>query len=127
MESSLITLQYSALTKTEVLYLAETISKISTILGRYNEVYSIAVMLKSLSFDIKDCVDIFIEKSKLLSKVFINFGADMLDWQKALFVDGALSINFMDDSIIANCESISKMLKPEMDSSSDDLDDIFSF
>lgn len=128
MESSLITLQYSALTKTEVLYLSETISKISTILGRYNQTYNIAVMLKSLSFDIKDCVDTFIENSKSLSKIFINFGADMIDWQKALFEIGAISANFMDDSIIVNCESISKMLKLEEETQkNDDLDDVFLF
>ncbi|MEY4504774.1 MAG: hypothetical protein RL154_1070 [Pseudomonadota bacterium] len=127
MESSLAPLQYSSLNENEVLYLAETITKISTILGGYSATYNLSITLRSLGFDIKDHVEIFIAKSKILSKIFIHFNSDLQDWQKALFIAGASSINFMDDSIISNAVSISNLIKPAEEIQDDNLDDVFMF
>ncbi|MEY4505240.1 MAG: hypothetical protein RL154_1537, partial [Pseudomonadota bacterium] len=129
MESTLATLQYSALSHGDVTYLAETINKISIILSSYNETFNVAITLRSLAFDIKDNVESFIAKSKALSSIFINFSLDLKDWQNSLFVSGAPSINFMDDTLMANASSIANLIKPIANNSSedDDLDDIFSF
>lgn len=127
LDSSLVPLQYSSLSSNEVIYLADTISKIAIILGGYNETFNISVALRSLSLDIQDNIDTFIQKSQSLASLLIYFDSDLKSWQNSIFEVGAPSINYMDDSIIANAVSISNLLKPAIATQDDDLDDIFSF
>lgn len=127
LDSSLVPLQYSSLSANEVLYLSDTISKIAIILGGYNETFNISVALRSLALDIADNVTHFIEKSHALANLLIYFDSDLKSWEKSLFEIGAPSINYMDDSIIANAVSISNLLKPAPAMQDEDIDDIFSF
>jgi hypothetical protein len=128
LESTFSVLQYSSLKHSEVSNISDIIKKIAFCLGSYNETYNISMTLKSLSLDIKENSDTFIEKSKVMSTIFINFSIDLKEWQEAIFAKGAPSVDFMDDTIIANSCYIANLIKPQTQTSTeDDLDDIFSF
>jgi CheY-like chemotaxis protein len=128
LESTFSVLQYSSLKHSEVNNISDIVKKIAFCLSSYNETYNISMTLKSLSLDIKENSDTFIEKSKVMSTIFINFSLDLKEWQEALFAKGAPSIDFMDDTIIANSCYIANLIKPQTQTDTDeDLDDIFSF
>jgi hypothetical protein len=57
------------------------------------------------------------------------FGRDLNSWIRLVFVEGASSVHYMDDTIIANAQMIESILKMDESSSAadDGLDDIFDF
>ncbi|MEY4504321.1 MAG: hypothetical protein RL154_614 [Pseudomonadota bacterium] len=127
LESTLAILQYSNLNPDEVLVVADYFVKMSRLIIGYPETFAIAEALSSLGDIIQTNVEAFRDKSKLLSSIFITFCSNLTDWRKALFFDGAPSVDFMDATIIADAQTISNIIVPQQNSTPEDMDDIFNF
>ena len=119
------------MTDEEIAELSAYLDKIAAILASYSEVYPISVALQELSIDIAEHIDGFRENAEALGDMCKAFSNDLVNWKVQSFETGAPSADFMNDSIIANAQMISSMLKMDDNAASadggDDLDDIFDF
>jgi len=116
-------------TQDEVIEIYTHLEKIGSILSTYSEVYPISLALSSLSVDMSNYTQQFIENSEALGPMCKAFSNDMSKWIEQSFHTGASSVDFMNDTIIVNCKTISSMLKIDEEplESEDDFDDIFDF
>ncbi len=106
------------------------LDKLGSILGTYSEIYPISKALTMLSQDLAAHADEFIQNSEALGPMCKAFSNDLSTWIYMSFHTGAPSAEFMNDTIVVNCETISSMLKMNDDSADDsveELDDIFDF
>ncbi|WP_372999203.1 response regulator [Sulfurimonas sp.] len=113
----------------EVMEIYSYLEKLGSILSTYSEVYAISKALTTLAYDMSQHTNEFIENSSDLGTMCKAFSNDMSTWIHMSFHSGAPSADFMNDTIVVNCETIGGMLKIN-DSSGDpldDLDDIFDF
>jgi len=105
------------------------IEKIGAILSTYSEIYAIAKALSTLASDMSTHIPEFIKNSEALGPMCAAFSKDMRNWIEMSFHTGAPSIDFMNDTIAVNSQTIGNMLK--MDEApaggDDDFDDIFDF
>ncbi|MDX1295208.1 MAG: hypothetical protein R3302_03010, partial [Sulfurimonadaceae bacterium] len=71
----------------------------------------------------------FIEKSTMLGPMCAAFSSDLSSWLRLTFEEGTTSVDYMDDTIIANAKTIGGMLTMDDAPADDagDLDDIFDF
>ena len=116
-------------TEEEVMEIYTYLEKIGSVLATYSEVYPIAKALNSLSADMSTYTQEFIDNSEALGPMCKAFSSDMTKWIEQSFHTGAPSADFMNDTIVVNCQTISGMLKMNeapLDDSSD-FDDIFDF
>ncbi len=112
----------------EVVEIYSYLERLASILSTYSEVYIISQALSALASDMSEYSDKFIENSEDLGTMCKAFSNDMSTWIQMSFHSGAPSIDFMNDTIVVNCETIGGMLKmDESAESSEDLDDIFDF
>jgi len=116
------------ITKEEVQEIYTYLEKISSVLNTYSEIYPISKALSLLSNDMSKYIEVFIQNSEALGPMCNAFSNDMSSWIKMSFYTGAPSIEFMNDTIVVNCQTISSMLKINDEPvACDDLDDIFDF
>ena len=105
------------------------LEKIAGILASYNEVYAISQAVTVLSIDMATHMPEFMKNSEALGPMCKAFAKDMSNWIEMSFHTGAPSVQFMNDTIVVNCQTISSMLK--MDEApadgGEDFDDIFDF
>jgi hypothetical protein len=105
-------------------YLAELAKRMSI----YTESYAIGRALSNLSQGIFTHSTRFQEIATELSTLSSAFTSDLQSWLKMTFYKGAPSVDFMNDTIIVNCETIISMLDTDESGDNDtDLDDIFDF
>ncbi len=114
-------------TEEEVSEIYAYLDKLSSILSTYSEVYVISKALAGLSVDMATYTDVFIKNSEALGPMCKAFSNDMLRWIEMSFHTGAPSIDFMNDTIVVNCQTIAGMLKMDESPVDDDFDDIFDF
>jgi hypothetical protein len=115
-------------TEDEVVEIYSYLDKIGSVLATYSEVYPIAKALSALSVDMSSHMHEFIENSEALGPMCKAFANDMTNWIQMSFHTGAPSPDFMNDSIVVNCQTISGMLKINEQTIDDsDFDDIFDF
>ncbi len=116
-------------TQEEVLEIYGYLEKLGSILSMYSEVYPISMALSSLAVDMSTHIGQFIENSEALGPMCKAFSNDMSKWIEQSFHTGAPSADFMNDTIVVNCQTISGMLKMDEQpaESEDDFDDIFDF
>ncbi|MEY4504215.1 MAG: hypothetical protein RL154_508 [Pseudomonadota bacterium] len=112
MEATLNILKFSKLTSAEALMLANSLSKVASLLNTYQETYEISIHINNLSSVIKKEKETFVKKSKKLSNVLLAFFADLFEWQIAICECGAPSIDFMNTSIIANVKTLINIILP---------------
>lgn len=117
------------ITEDEVVDIYSYLEKLGSILTTYSEVYPIAQALTILSGDMSKYKDEFISNSEALGPMCKAFSNDMSNWIEQSFHTGAPSAEFMNDTIVVNCQTIGSMLKinEEAPASDDDFDDIFDF
>lgn len=105
------------------------LDRMGSILATYSEVYPISKALSELSVDMSTHISVFAENSEALGPMCKAFSNDMSSWIEMSFHTGAPSIDFMNDTIVVNCQTIGGMLK--MDEApvggEEDFDDIFDF
>jgi CheY-like chemotaxis protein len=113
----------------EVMEIYSHLEKLGSILSTYTEVYEISNALTTLAYEMSQHTEEFIENSFDLGTMCKAFSNDLLTWIQMSFHSGAPSADFMNDTIVVNCETISGMLKMNDNDgdSIDDLDDIFDF
>jgi len=113
----------------EVVEIYSYLERIGGLLSSYSEVYSISAALSSLASDMSNHKDEFIQNSESLGPMCKAFANDMSSWVEMSFTTGAPSIDFMNDTIVVNCQTISSMLTMQNSTSDDigDMDDIFDF
>jgi two-component system chemotaxis response regulator CheY len=105
------------------------IDRIGSMMTIYAETYNIGQALGTLASDIATHVNTFIEKSTMLGPMCAAFSSDLSSWLRLTFEEGSTSVDFMDDTIIANAKTIGGMLTMDDAPAGDDgdLDDIFDF
>lgn len=116
------------ITHEEVEEMFSYLEKIASILSTYSEVYDISKALVVLSTDMSTHIEEFIKNSEALGPLCKAFSNDISNWVEQTFHTGAPSVNFMNDTIVVNCQTIGGMLKMnDAVAESDDFDDIFDF
>lgn len=126
LQSSMLYLSNAAMSEEEVLEMVHYIRTIGDILGVYNEVCLVGDTVEALAGAIEENVVIFQERAGEFVELFSAFTRDLNFWIDALFVSGAPSLNFLDDSIVSNAHMIQGFLLQE-ETENQDLDDIFDF
>ena len=111
----------------EVLEIYTYIEKIGAILSGYSEVYPIASALSTLASDMATHTQEFLDNSEALGPMCAAFSKDLSNWIEQSFYTGAPSVDFMNDTIVVNCQTIGGMLKMDEAVCDDDFDDIFDF
>ena len=116
-------------TDDEVMDIYTYLDKIGSVLAMYSEVYPISKALSELSLDMSNYAQEFIDNSEALGPMCKAFSNDMTSWIMKSFHTGAPSADFMNDTIVVNCQTIASMLKMNEVAADggDDFDDIFDF
>ena len=118
-----------ALEENDIVEMCGYLDRISNILSPYSEIYPISHAFSSLSMDLSTHIEEFTKNSEVLGPMCSAFSNDLLSWIRQSFHDGAPSIDFMNDTISVNAQTIANMLKIDEapPASDDDFDDIFDF
>lgn len=117
-----------SLSENDVIEMCGFLDKISTLLTPYVEVYIISDAIGNLSLNLLSHIEEFTKNSQMLGPMCIAFSRDLRAWITQSFHVGAPSIDFMNDTIVVNCQTIVSMLKmDEVVETDDDFDDIFDF
>jgi len=106
------------------------LDRVGAILSTYSEIYPISQAISTLSSDMQNYLNEFVENSEALGPMCAAFSKDLTNWIEQSFHTGAPSADFMNDTIVVNCQTISSMLKMNEvsdDAGADDFDDIFDF
>jgi two-component system chemotaxis response regulator CheY len=114
----------------EVDEISDNLQYISRICSGYTDSYPIGNALSNMGRTIRDHSDLFVQKSKDIGPMCAAFGRDLSAWLQMIFVDGAPSVHYMDDTIIANVQMLESMLTmddADHSGSAENLDDIFDF
>ena len=126
--NSLMLLVGNEITEEEIVEIYTYLDRIAAILHTYSEALVISEALASLARDMRENVETFLENAEALAPMCFAFSKDMTNWIEKTFHTGAPSVDFMDDTIAVNSQTISSMLSmDESGAGDDDLDDIFDF
>jgi hypothetical protein len=126
LNSTLLMLQNSELTQEDILVASGYIGRFAKILSTYPETFNISSSMRSLSEGIRSNMDSFREKAKDLAPMLKAFNNDLSTWVRMTFYDGIPSIDYMDNSIISNANTMLSFISPE-ELGDSNLDDIFDF
>ena len=110
----------------EIRQIAEYLQKFGRILSKYHEVYSLANVIRELGADIQNNAQAFKDRSSDIAQLCQAFNNDLAVWLRKLFIDGATSVDFMDQSLTSDANMLASFLKTKQDVVVD-LDDIFDF
>ncbi len=129
LSSLMLMMGRSEIEPAEVADIAHFLDKLGRGLLIYTESYKIGQALIDLSQSISSHANRFQEIASDLSTLSSAFVSDLQSWLNLTFYQGAPSVDFMDDTITANTQTIISILSAEDDdmSGSDDMDDIFDF
>lgn len=114
----------------EVEEISANLQRISTIATGYTDSYKIGQALALMGIAITNNIELFMAKSYDLAPMCGAFGRDLNSWIRLIFDEGAVSVNYMDDTIIANAQTIESILTMDAlasDGAEENLDDIFDF
>jgi hypothetical protein len=106
--------------------ICESLLKIKSILMHESESYTISTAIGDLLVTIQNNEQEFIENVQDLQSIALGFVDDLILWKEMTFYKGAPSIDFMNDSILANAKIMQDLLHP-VEMSADELDSIFDF
>ncbi len=118
-----------ALDANDIIEMCAHLDRVSGILSAYAEVYPISNALSDLSKNLASHIEEFTKNAEDLGPMFSAFSNDLSSWIQKSFHTGAPSVDFMNDTIVVNCQTIIGMLTmDEVGSAGDeDFDDIFDF
>jgi two-component system chemotaxis response regulator CheY len=128
LSSLMLMLGSSDLESSEIDQISNFLAELGKNMSIYTESYAIGMSLSNLSQVIATNSARFQEIAAELSTLSSAFTSDLQSWLKMTFYKGAPSVDFMNDTIIVNCETIISMLSADdSDPNNADLDDIFDF
>lgn len=127
--NSLLLILGSNMQEYEVDEMVAALLRISKTASSYNDLYTVGACLGDLGYAINNNKGVLMEKSSELGPLAVAFGGDLSHWFKSLFIEGAPSVNFLDDSIVSNAKMIESFINPQAQEleESGDVDDIFDF
>ncbi len=113
----------------EVEEIADNLQRISQIASGYTDSYTMSQALAGLGRAIGTHRVQFVAKSDGLAPMCKAFGRDLSSWIRLIFIEGATSVNYMDDTIVANAQMIESILTMDdyHSGAEENLDDIFDF
>ena len=114
----------------EVIELYKTLEEIASLLVNHPESSTLSNALSRLSLDISNDVSRYIQNMEALSSISLELSKDLYEWMEQSFHKGALNVEFMNDIIVLDCQTISSILKIDDTVSSkvlDSLDELFDF
>lgn len=114
--------------KDEIVEIYTYLERIGRMMTSYSESYKIGQALRDLAAEISSHDEEFQLNSAALGPMCAAFSHDLSKWAEMIFHTGSSAVDYMDDTIVANSQTISGMLNMN-DAGSDggDLDDIFDF
>lgn len=129
LESLFLLLGQSDVTEDETTEIFTYLERIGRMMSTYAETYNMGQAVVKLSEEISSHMDEFRANSSSIGPMCSAFGRDLLQWDRMLFHEGAPSVHYLDDTVIANAKMIGSMLaiNDKGEDDSDDLDDIFDF
>ncbi len=113
----------------EIIEIYSLLDRLASILSTYSEVYDISKALSLLSNEMSTHMQEFKKYSEELGPMCKAFSNDLSNWIEMSFETGAPSVDFMNATIVVNCQTIGAMLKMDEQpaDNGDDFDDIFDF
>ena len=112
----------------EIMDIYTYIERIGKMMTIYPESFRSGQALVDLAGDIATHTGEFKSRSTALAPMCAAFNSDLSSWLRLTFREGIASVDYMDDTIIANAQTISSMLKMDESATDEaDLDDIFDF
>lgn len=114
----------------EVDEISSNLQHISRIASGYTDSYPIGNALALMGRTLVSHRDLFMAKAGDLAPMCAAFGRDLSTWIQMIFVDGATDVHYMDDTIIANAQTIESILTMDdidHNGAAENLDDIFDF
>jgi two-component system chemotaxis response regulator CheY len=112
----------------EVDEIASALQSIGRVASGYTDSYIIGQALSGLGAVIASHEGVLVEKSSALAPLCAAFGRDLESWMAQTFTTGAPSVDYMNDTIVANARMIESFLTMDDNVSSDaEMDDIFDF
>ncbi len=130
LNSLMLVVGSGGITEEEVIEIYSYLDKLGSILATYSEVYPISKALSELSNDMATHIEVFTQNSEALGPMCKAFSNDLSNWIDMSFHTGAPSAEFMNDTIVVNCQTIGGMLKMDdapPEGADDGFDDIFDF
>lgn len=127
LSSLLLMVGNSALEDEEIVNIYTLLDRMAKTMTVYSESYDIGQALQTLANDIHSYSDAFKKQSAALGPMCAAFSNDVITWIQMTFHEGAPSIDFMNDTIVVNTQTISSMLKMDESASDVGMDDIFDF
>lgn len=104
----------------------KAIEKLTSMLSLLPDTHVISDSLNQFTDLLDENSDAFLEMSKDLAHMIQSFIHDIITWKEMIFYTGAPSINFLDNSISTNVQTI-KALFVVNETIEENLDDIFDF
>lgn len=128
LSSLMLMLGSSRIEEKDIQLIAALLDALGKRLTIYTESFPIGRSLSDLSSEIFAHIERFKEIEKDLSTISAAFVSDLNTWLKMTFHEGAPSADFMNDTIVANTQTIISMLQLEdTPAEESDMDDIFDF
>lgn len=105
------------------------LDRIGQVARRYSESYPIGNALGALAMEIRNHQERFQAQSRNLGPLCAAFGRDLNTWLNLVFIEGASSVDFMDQTIISNAHMIEAFMKEDENEAAEaeNIDDIFDF
>lgn len=126
--NSLMLMVGSEIERDEVDEIVQALQKIGQVATGYTDSYIIGQSLTRLGGIISTHIAVFVEKSIALAPLCAAFGRDLESWMRLIFKEGVSSVDYMNDTIVANAQMIESFLTMDDNASSDvGMDDIFDF
>lgn len=128
LSSLMLALGYGRLEEDDIQQIAALLDALGKKLALFNASYPIGQSLSELSTEIFTHMEGFKEIEKDLATMSGAFISDLQTWARMSFQDGAPSTDFMNDTIVANTQTIISMLHTDDTAANEsDMDDIFDF
>lgn len=126
--NSLLLLVGNDIERHEALDIAQYIDRISKITTVYTQSYPIGHALASMSREIHTHIDLFLSSSSSLAPLCAAFGRDLDNWIQMIFVNGAPSVDYLDETICSNVDMfINYLTSSQTTQTQYNTDDIFDF
>lgn len=129
LDSLLLLVGQSEVSKDEIVEIFTYLERIGRMMTSYSESYNIGQALRTMATDISTHEEEFLASASALGPMCAAFSHDLSRWAQMTFHTGSPAVDYMDDTIVANSQTISGMLSMNDAGSDDggDLDDIFDF
>lgn len=126
LQTEIMMMGSSDLGEDDIYTMNEYIKKLASILSVSQDSYAISSSLSDFSSLLDEYSEQFIAMSKDLSHMMRSFINDLIMWKEMIFVTGAPSVDFLNNSISSNVQMIRAVFVTD-DATSEDMDDIFDF